>query len=292
MLELSENMTKRILVTGLTGFTGKFIKPLCISYGFEIYGLRSDLRNLIDLSNEINQLKPFYVIHLASISSITNNNQNDYYEVNLIGTQNLLIALNNLLNKPEKILLISSGNVYGLNYKIKYFSEDDNPMPSNHYALSKLGMEFIAHSFMNSLSIVIARPFNYTGVGQDNNFVIPKIINHFKLKKREIELGNILIEREFNDVRLISDIYLKLLIFGIPGEIYNVCSGKLFSIKKIISILSEITNHSLIIKNDPLLIRNDDMKSLGGSNKKLLNLLDNISYPSIEDTLIWMLGGK
>ena len=122
--------------------------------------------------------------------------------------RNLLEALN--LNSKElmHIFVISSASIYGNGYKLP-IKEHFLPNPDSDYAVSKLASEFVAKLFMETLPITILRPFNYTGIGQDENFIIPKIIDHFK-KKPTIELGNIN-EREFNDVRNIVYLYCNLL---------------------------------------------------------------------------------
>ncbi|MCK7491693.1 MAG: GDP-mannose 4,6-dehydratase [Comamonadaceae bacterium] len=91
--------------------------------------------------------------------------------------RNLLQAIAEAAPGVRKVLLASSANVYG-NTDADPIGEDVPPAPVNHYACSKLAMEFIARTWFDRLPIVITRPFNYTGPGQTEAFLIPKLVAH------------------------------------------------------------------------------------------------------------------
>lgn len=143
------------------------------------------------------------------------------------------------------------------------------------------------------MPIVIARPFNYTGPGQNDNFLIPKLIKHFAQKIETIELGNLNIEREFNDVSTICQAYISLLKYGIPGEIYNVGTGNIRSLGDVVQALVEITNHQINIKVNPGFVRKNEVHRMCGDSTKLFSLLaeNNIELqiPNLKDTLQKML---
>ena len=85
-------------------------------------------------------------------------------------------------------------------------------------------MEMALKVRSQSSNITVVRPFNYTGVGQAEHFLIPKVVKAFKLKSDEIELGNLDVSRDFSDVRDVVSAYLALLEQGHQGT-FNVCSG-------------------------------------------------------------------
>jgi nucleoside-diphosphate-sugar epimerase len=280
---------KEILLTGAKGFSGNHFSVAAINAGYLVKSLNSNLNDIASLNAEVSKVNPRYVVHLAALSNVNNLDLANYYHVNLFGTINLLEALSNLSEIPDKILIVSSANVYG-NGNANLISEKEYPKPVNHYAMSKLAMEMLSLSYLEKLPLVLARPFNYTGRGQDERFVIPKIVNHFKRKASEIELGNINVFREFNDVRMVCDAYLGLLKSGIEGEIYNICTGRAISLNNIISILEKHTKHKLKININQSLIRSNEIEILRGSPRKLVKLIGKLNHYTHEDTLSWMLG--
>lgn len=277
----------RILVTGLSGFTGYYVKLALEVNLHEVFGLKSDVTKISDLCNEIKDLQPDAVIHLAAIASVAHSNVNDFYTVNLIGTRNLLEVIYQNVPKIKSILLASSAHVYG-NCLESILTEETIPKPANDYAISKLAMEQMALLWADKLPLFITRPFNYTGIGQTDVCLIPKIVNHFIDKKPTITLGNIDVTREFNDVRMIADIYTTLLKNPPVGEIFNICTGQGHSIREIISICQEISGHTIQIETTPHLTRHHEVKSLVGDPGKLKKRIGNFQSRNLDDTLQWM----
>lgn len=282
----------KILVTGAKGFTGQHFSKLAIKAGFEVVALQANLNDVPALDQEIMAISPDWVIHFAGISFVASKDNEAFYRVHALGTSNLLNALLKLAKLPQKILLASSATIYG-NSSNPFSTETQTPAPIDHYAMSKVAMEEMAKTYFDKLPIIIARPFNYTGPGQKENFLIPKLVKHFANKAPKIELGNLNVEREFNHVSMICDAYLALLQFGIPGETYNVCSGKARSLQDVVNALTRLTGHNLEISVNPDFIRANEVHRMCGDPKKLQALLADhqtkLSFPSLEDTLLAML---
>ena len=260
--------------------------------GFELIGLQSDITDLIALEKEVLKVAPNAVIHCAGISFVASKDQEAFYRVHTLGTSNLLTALTQLPKKPKKVLLASSATVYG-NAALTPTPEDYPLKPMDHYAMSKVAMEEMAKTFFDQLPIIIARPFNYTGVGQHDNFLIPKLIRHFAQKAPAIELGNLLVEREFNDVATICEAYLALLEYGHAGEIYNVGTGQVRSLANVVDILVKLTQHPMKISVNPDFVRANEVRRMCGNPQKLMDLLRlhnlKLQIPSLEETLQKML---
>lgn len=281
----------KLLLTGAAGFTGQRFTKAAQMAGYKVRPLVADLTDAKAVASEVAAAAPDYVVHLAAISAITHTDEEAFYRVNLFGTQNLLRALAALPNAPERVLLASSSNVYG-NALLSPIDESTCPAPVNHYAISKLAMERLTYMFADRLAMVIVRPFNYTGVGHDARFVIPKLIEHFNRHALTIELGNLEVEREFNDVRTVCESYLRLLQLGQAGQVYNVCSGRPVSLKMAVGTLKRITGHDIQINVNPDFIRANEVHRLCGNPAKLEACIGKLQHPPLEETLRWMLLGN
>lgn len=278
----------RIFVTGSDGFTGKHFISRARAAGNEIVSLQASLADRLGITEELFKARADAVVHLAAIAFVGHSEASAFYDVNVLGTTNLLDALVTMEHRPKVVLLASSANIYG-NSDASPISEIQSPAPVNHYAMSKLAMEYMARNYMDRLPIVIARPFNYTGVGQSESFVIPKLVSHFTRKAPEIELGNLDVEREFNDVRTVCEAYLGLLDKGVPGEFYNICSGNPVKLRKAIILLEEMTNHKLKVRVNPAFVRVSEVHRLCGSPAKLEAAIGFLQHHHLKETLNWML---
>ena len=119
--------------------------------------------------------------------------------------------------------------------------------------------------------------------------MIPKLVSHFVKKAEVIELGNLNVEREFNDVRFVCDAYLRLLDAAEPGEVYNICSGKPVTLSKVIELLTKITGHCINVKVNPAFVRKNEVHRLFGNPEKLSNTIGVTQQSILKETLTWML---
>ncbi len=290
----------RVLVTGSEGFTGTYVCEEFNTAGWEVwragstprpnqpYYLHIDLLNPRSLEPINDRIRPQVVIHLAASAFVAESDPQVFYRVNFLGTNHLLETLSRAKHPPLCTILASSANVYG-NSDAGALSEEASVNPENDYALSKLAMEYVARTYMDKIGIVITRPFNYTGVGQSNRFLVPKIVSHFKEKKSKIDLGNTQVSRDFSDVRDVARIY-RLLAHRMPlNEVVNICSGSAVSLEKILEIAKEITSHDINLQVKPELVRENEVLELLGEKKKLEDLVGPGDPYSLEQTLEWML---
>lgn len=278
----------KILLTGAFGFTGLYFKQQAEAAGHTVLPLVAELTDKNAVIAEVARVQPTTVVHLAAISHVEHADESAFYQVNLLGTLNLLTALTALPIAPIKVLLASSANVYG-NCEASPIVETQVPSPINHYATSKLAMEHMALTYIDRLPIVITRPFNYTGRGQAPQFLIPKLVSHFIRKVERIELGNLHIEREFNDVRMVCAAYMSLLAVGESGHIYNICSGKPYTIKNVLEMLQAITGHIIKAEVNHAFVRPNEVHRLCGNPDKLQAAVKQQNQINLRDTLAWML---
>lgn len=278
----------RTLVTGIEGFTGHYVKAELEANGHTVVGLSADLTDAAAIDKEISEVQPEAVIHLAGLAFVAEENANAFYDVNLVGTRNLLVALAKHAPKLCSALITSSANVYG-DSAGGVLDESVAANPSNDYAVSKLAMEYVTRLWNEKLPFCIVRPFNYTGIGQNERFLIPKIVQHFRDKAPVIELGNLEVWREFGDVRTVATIY-RMLIENCPvGETLNVCTGQTYSLREVIALCEKLTGHNIEVKVNPEFVRENELRELKGDNTRLNKWTGDISSYTFEQTLRWML---
>lgn len=293
-------MPERVLVTGVSSFTGPYLAQALTERGYEVFGLSQGGPacpgvtvidgNLLDATSVravIDACKPHYVIHLAAITFVPHGDIAQMYLTNVVGTRNLLTALDAEAADLKNVILASSANVYG-NSREGALDEETPFAPANDYATSKVAMEYMAGIWASRLPIAIVRPFNYTGVGQAEKFLIPKIVSHFRRAEPEIELGNIDVVRDFSDVRFVAAAYCALLENALPGECYNFCSGTGHALKDIIAAMCQIAGYEIAVKVNPEFVRANEVKRLVGDNARLLQRCPELAPIDMHDTLQWM----
>lgn len=302
----SERSSRRAFVTGLAGFTGHYMARQLTAAGYDVWGTvapgtpRPDdpsLANctllpvyLLDaegLRAAAADARPDAVVHLAARAHVANDAPGPTYQVNVVGTRNLLAALAGLDRRPAAVLLASSANVYG-NSTRGVLDEAVPPEPANDYAVSKLAMEHMARLWFDRLPIVIARPFNYTGVGQSEAYLLPKLAAHVARHAPRISLGNLDVSRDFSDVRDVTATYLRLLETAPAGETFNVCSERAYSLKEVLAMLSRIAGYVIDVTVDPGFVRHHEVKRLRGSREKLRRAVGELPVTPLDDTLRWM----
>ena len=293
-------MSQRVLVTGSEGFTGRYVCNEFAGAGWEVWGAGVQPKPADPRYLNINLLQPktlrligeraqpHVVVHLAASAFVAEADPTDFYAVNLLGTRHLLEALSTAVTPPICTIVASSANVYG-NSTLEVLEETAETRPANDYAVSKLAMEYLAKTYMERLGIVITRPFNYSGVGQEPRYLIPKIVSHFKKQAAHIELGNTDVARDFSDVRDIAKAYRLLAEIQPNGEIFNLCSGEATALETCIGIASEITGHDIEVKVNPDFVRENEVTILRGSREKFDGVIGRSRRYKFRETLEWML---
>lgn len=290
--------SKRLLITGIESFTGEYVRDIFEAGGYDVYGTvlgegsgeriyTCDITRPDHIDAVVAAVRPDTVIHLAAITFVPDGNSVEIYNVNLFATLHLLDALIRHNAGQTKVILPSTSNVYG-NISLEAIPETICPQPLSHYALSKYAMEQMARNYYERLPILITRPFNYTGAGQTERFIIPKIVTHFTRKSTAIELGNIDVYRDFSDVRDVAEAYYVLAESAVSSEIINISSGRVLSLREIIAMAESVSGHTMDIQTNPAFVRPNEIERLGGDNTRLKSLGWNPSR-TIEETISWMI---
>ena len=302
---MGADRVQNVVITGAMGFTGRHLASLLKMRGYSVHGLvqelsdhpsptiqyhRCDLTNTQAITQVLADIRPDKIIHLAGVSFIAETDVEAIYRTNIVGTRNLLQAAVDCTLPINAVILASSANVYGNGLGTDGILAEDNVLaPTNDYAVSKLAMEYVGQIYRDRLPIIIARPFNYTGVGQNLNFLIPKVIDHIRRRSAYIELGNLDVARDFSDVRAVVEIYAALLEEqSAIGMTLNICSGRAYSLHDVIDMAQAISGHKIEVRVNPAFIRDHEVKKLIGSRARLDTLLPNLPNPPLEETLRWM----
>lgn len=280
----------RVLITGIDGFTGIHLSNYLKKFNYEVFGtslkteseniFKCDITNKAEIQKVLENTKSDYIIHLAAISFVGYSNYENFYKVNTIGTQNLLESIQDI----KKIIIASSAVVYG-NQNSEILGESMCPNPVNHYGLSKFAAEQIAKNFFNKFNIIITRPFNYTGLYQSTNFLVPKIVQAYKKHQKEIKLGNLDVIREINSVDFVCEVYKRLLEKDVKNVVVNIASKRGIHLKEIINLMNEIAGYEINVIQDERLIRKNEIKKLIGDNSLLKSLIGEVENKSLKDIL-------
>jgi GDP-4-dehydro-6-deoxy-D-mannose reductase len=272
-----------LLTTGQAGFVGgQLLRAAARQSAVEQYAVPAtqpyDLLDPASLDALLATHRPDAVIHLAGQTFVPQSFADPAatIEVNLLGTLNLLQALKRN-DFRGTFLYVSSGDVYGkVDAAALPITEELPPRPQNPYAVSKAAAELLCFQWSRTepWRIVIARPFNHIGAGQRADFVVADIARQIVRIKHGLQapvltLGDIDVTRDFLDVDDVIDAYLALLKHGASGEIYNVCSGREYSIRQIIEMLLELAGVQAGIVRDPNRSRPVDQRRVLGDNRKL-----------------------
>lgn len=287
------------LITGAAGFTGRHLGNALKQQGYRVAGITQtpatrpdhldeshacDILDAADLTRVLDRVRPTHVVHLAAISFVAHADMTALYLTNIVGTRNLLQALTDTGCAPRSVILASSANVYG-NADFDPIDEQTPLRPVNDYAVSKLAMEAMARLWFDRLPITLARPFNYTGVGQSERFLLPKIVSHYSRGAPSITLGNIDVERDFSDVSSIVQAYGQILERAPAGEAFNLCSGRAVSLREVLAMMETIAGYRIEVRSDPALQRSHEIRRLRGSDDKLRALIGDRTRPTLEQTL-------
>ena len=290
----------RVLITGGTGFTGRPLAERLRRDGHDVVALGHDARDIgafkVDLCDfdgitaALTRIRPDAIVHLAGIAAPSHSNIGEMYAANVVGTANLFAAMRVAGITPRLVIVASSAQLYAFTGSETPLVEDAPLAPKSHYAVSKRAAEDIAAVNSREFPIVVARPFNYTGPGQTGSFLVPKIVQHFAEERDEIRLGNLDLYRDFSDVTRVVEAYARMLSRPIEPNTVNICSGRAVYLADILTIMQQISGHTLRAVTDPALVRGDEPRFILGSPARLESLIGSLPNPEFRDTLERMYG--
>jgi GDP-4-dehydro-6-deoxy-D-mannose reductase len=261
---------KRLLVTGSTGFVAAHVRRACevggALSGWEFHGNPAgwDVRDRNAVRQLIEDVRPDGVLHLAAQSFVPRSFEapQETLEINVIGTANLIQALSGT-GFRGRLVFASSGDVFGrVPDEALPVSEAHVPEPRNPYAVSKIAAEQLCLQWHRTegLDVVIGRPFNHVGPGQDSRFVLPALARQVVAiaegrQPPVIEAGDISTTRDFTDVRDVVAAYAAILERGTAGATYVIGSGVERRVHDLLLEMCRLEGVQVEIRQDPARIR-------------------------------------
>jgi GDP-4-dehydro-6-deoxy-D-mannose reductase len=305
----------RILITGITGFVGSHLAEYALAKGATVIGslrwrskteniehirerltlVESDLRDLFSVRTLLEQARPDYIVHLAAQSFVAASWQtpSETLYTNAISQMNLFEGMRQL-GSTARFLVIGSSEEYGLVYPEELPIRETNPLrPLSPYAVSKVTQDLMGYQYFKSygMHIVRARAFNHSGPRRGETFATSNFAKQVAmieagLREPVIQVGDLKPTRDFSDVRDIIRGYWQLLEGGTPGEVYNLCSGKEWSIERVLQFLiGESKATGIEIRQDPARLRPSDVPVLRGSSERIEKATGWQPRIPLEDTL-------
>lgn len=303
----------KILITGVNGFVAKYFLDYLLEnhIDLDILGIdinlgttlninyrQVDLTNRQSIYNVLELFAPDYILHLASISSVSQSwiRPVDSFVNNTNIFLNLVESVRELNLKP-RILSIGSSEEYG-NYPIENMPLKENYElhPTNPYSVARVSQEMLSKLYADNygIDLVMTRSFNHMGPGQKDIFVVSSFVKQLveisqNNTEKVLHIGNVDIVRDFLDVRDVVDAYYKLLLHGRKGQVYNVCSGNGIKLRELISIIARILKTEVKLEIDSSKIRPSDNNVIIGDNSKIKAELNWQPIYSLEQTLADMI---
>ena len=301
----------RILLTGCSGFLAShLLKLLQREDRNKIFGITEvpgfsypdvevfqvDIRRREDIAHVLGIIRPDVTFHLAAVANVgfAWKNPQLTYDVNFMGTSNLLEALQ--ASAPgSRLLLMSSAEVYQTGSDAP-IAENSPTVCQNPYALSKLAMEMLGDLYWRAFAMNVCkiRAFNFTGPGQDVKFVASDFANQIAMIERGerppvLRVGNLAAVRDFSDVRDVAR-YLQVISGkSAGGEVFNLCSGRAYSIRQVLDILLAQARVQIRVEVDANKFRPLDNPQILGDCRLIKSRFGLIPEFTLEKTLLDLL---
>ena len=273
----------RALVTGASGFVGRWLTKRLVERADEVVGVSSesaiiegveslnlDLLDMPSLNALAGRWTPDIVVHLAGLASVGRSwsNPADYFKVNVLGTENLLHAF-----PDAKILFASSAEVYGdVPEEMQPLTEQLVPAPGNPYALTKAAAERL----VLAADKTVMRFFTLVGAGQSRRFALPSFAEQLAELRCSgggtMKVGNLAARRDFLHVEDAVDAMITLIDTDLPDSVYNVGGGEVTSVRDALDRLIRLSQVEAKIEVDPQRIRPIDVPLQSADSTRLRSL--------------------
>ncbi|MDR3494367.1 MAG: GDP-mannose 4,6-dehydratase [Ancalomicrobiaceae bacterium] len=283
---------ERILVTGASGFVGGYLRrrlaaelphaqqfllrrpepDACAGTDW----LEADIADADTVADVVRAVRPDLVVHLAAQSSVGGANSPEAaaatWTINVGGAIALAGAIARFA--PEATVLnVSSSEVYGASFLEGTVAEETPLRPMGVYGRTKVAAEQVFGDILPaSTQLITVRPFNHTGPGQDERFVVPSFVAQLvraaaSPTKRIVSVGNLDAKREFLDVRDVVSAYVGLIAHAedLPMRaVFNIASGNVVAVSSVLDELIALSGADVEVRQDPTRLRASDIPCAAG----------------------------
>jgi GDP-4-dehydro-6-deoxy-D-mannose reductase len=266
----------KVLIFGIGGFVGSYLAEEFINNGYKVYGsdinksdnlqkevefFETDLLNSESVLNIVSEIQPDMIVNLAAISSVglSWNIPQTTMQVNVVGALNIMEAARKQGNMP-KVMFIGSSEEYEVSDEP--INEETKLNANNPYGISKVTQERFAKLYREQygMKVYCVRPFNHTGVGQKDTFVLPSFCKQVAEIEKSgrpgtIKVGNLAAKRDFSHVKDIVRAYRMIIESDDCTKVYNVGSGKAYGLDEMLDYIVSLSSQKITVEVDSQRVR-------------------------------------
>ena len=289
---------RRVLITGGGGFVGRYLRAALFkampdadvvftarmaAAAQDVSCVSLDLADRAGVNALIESVRPDLVAHLAAQSSVgsASGAAAATWATNVGGAIALADALARCV--PDvTVLSVSSSEVYGQSFLDGPVSENSLLRPANVYGRTKAAAEAVFSDILPATAkLIIVRPFNHTGPGQGERFVVPSLAAQIaRIERGEqeppIRVGNLDAERDFLDVRDVVRAYVGLIeqARALPARsVFNISSGRAVKISDVLSSLLAMARLAIPVDQEPARMRRSEIPCAVGDASPIMSAI-------------------
>lgn len=306
-------MNGPVIVTGAAGFAGRHLLADLLADRVPTIGWWNpagteprathpsttwqavDILDREGVARAIRDVNPAAIYHCAGAAHLGRSwaTTTDTYERNVRGTHHVLEGARAATSSP-RILIPGSSAIYAPSSGPIH--EDHELRPASPYGVSKLAQELAGRHAYEDLGqpVVLVRAFNHTGPGQSSDYAAPSFARQIALIEAGLappvmDVGNLDATRDLTDVRDTVRAYRTVLEHGLPGRVYNVCSGRAWSMRQVLEGLLRLAAIPVEIRTSPARLRPFDTPTVVGDGSRLRRELGWSPSMTLERTLLDLL---